>query len=324
MAIGMGGNHTLKNTISHRTRQGIRPESNSFPIRNISNCFRGKAFLKPRGRWKRRLINQYVEFLGKDGYDSERLLENMDLAHLALLFGIGTIAGFINVNAGGGSTLTLPALIFLGLDAALANGTNRVAIFIQNISAVASFRKRKVHQFKTSLMFALFTLPGAIIGAILATRVSNILFQRILGVILIGVVFSMFFTRSYNNKNSNQRNTDNWLIYPALVGIGFYGGFIQAGVGFLFMAALYHLCHLNLVRVNMHKVFIILIYTFPAMLVFAFTGNVNWGFGLVLAAGNALGGWWGAHAAVKGGEKVIRIILSIAITIMALKLFGLF
>jgi uncharacterized membrane protein YfcA len=248
----------------------------------------------------------------------------MNLAHLALLFGVGTIAGFINVNAGGGSTLTLPMLIFMGLDAALANGTNRVALFIQNISAVASFHKRKVHQFKKSLLFALFTLPGAIIGAIMATRVSNILFQRILGVVLIFIVFSMFFSRSYKNNDSNQNDKNQWLIYPALFGIGFYGGFIQAGVGFMIMAALYYLFHLDLIRVNMHKVFIILIYTFPALLVFAFTGNVNWGYGLVLAAGNALGGWWGAHAAVKGGERIIRIVLAVAITIMALKLFGLF
>jgi hypothetical protein len=248
----------------------------------------------------------------------------MNLAHLALLFGVGIMAGFINVNAGGGSTLTLPTLIFMGLDTALANGTNRVAIFIQNISAVASFHKRKVHQFKRSLVFALFTLPGAIVGAIMATRVSNILFQRILGVVLIFVVFSMFFSRTYQNNHSRRSETSNWLIYPALFGIGFYGGFIQAGVGFLIMAALYHLLHIDLVRVNMHKVFIVLIYTFPALLVFAFTGNVNWGYGLVLAAGNALGGWWGAHAAVKGGERVIRIILAVAITIMAFKLFGLF
>ena len=248
----------------------------------------------------------------------------MNLAHLALLFGVGAVAGFINVNAGGGSTLTLPTLIFMGLDAALANGTNRVAIFIQNIFAVASFHKRKAYQFKKSFVFALFTLPGAIIGAIMATRVSNILFQRILGVVLIFIVFSMFLSRSYKNNNTDGNFSNKWLIYPALFGIGFYGGFIQAGVGFLFMAALYHLVHLNLIRVNMHKVFIILIYTFPALLVFAFTGNVNWAYGLVLAGGNAVGGWWGAHAAVKGGERLIRIILAVAITIMALKLFDLF
>ena len=245
----------------------------------------------------------------------------MNALYLLMLFGLGAICGFMNVIAGGGSSLSLPALIFLGLDGALANGTNRVAIFIQNIFAIASFRKNKFHQFKLSLTLSLFTLPGAVAGAVLATRISDLLFQRILGVVLVFVVVSLFFT-SYRNTQLPQKKS--WLLYPVLVGIGFYGGFLQIGVGFLFMAALYHLLVRNLVVVNMHKVFIVLIYTLPALMVFMLTGNINWTFGLALAAGNAAGGWWGAHAAVKGGEKVIRIVLAAAILIMALKLFGLF
>lgn len=248
----------------------------------------------------------------------------MNILHLILLFLIGSIAGFINVNAGGGSSLTLPALIFMGLEGSLANGTNRVAIIIQNIFAVASFRKLKVHQFKESSRLSLLTLPGAVVGALVATQISDLLFQRILGAVLIFIVISMFFSRSFGERSERLEQSASWLIYPALVAIGFYGGFLQIGVGFLFMAALYHLLRVNLVTVNMHKVFIILIYTLPALVVFTWTGNVNWGYGLMLAAGNAFGGWWGAHAAVKGGERVIRIILAVAITIMSLKLFGLF
>jgi uncharacterized membrane protein YfcA len=248
----------------------------------------------------------------------------MDFLNILLLFGVGSIAGFINVNAGGGSSITLPTLIFMGLDGALANGTNRIAIFIQNIFAVASFRKNKMHQFKKSMELSLFTLPGAILGAILASRISSALFERILGGVLIFIVISLLFSRSYKERNPDQGEQRSWWIYPALLGIGFYGGFLQIGVGFLFMAALYHLLRVDLITVNMHKVFIVLIYTLPALLIFIWTGNVNWKYGLALAAGNALGGWWGAHVAVKGGERVIRIILAVAISIMALKLFGLF
>jgi uncharacterized membrane protein YfcA len=248
----------------------------------------------------------------------------MEWVHLLLLFSVGTIAGFINVNAGGGSSLTLPTLIFMGLDAAAANGTNRIGLIIQNIFAVSSFKKNKVQDFKQSSFLALFTLPGAVIGAFVATQVSNILFQRILGGVLIFIVLSMFFSHSYKSENKKLQMKKSWLLYPALIGIGFYGGFLQVGVGFLFMAALYHLLRVNLVRVNMHKVFIILIYTIPAFVIFLCTDNVNWKYGLVLAAGNGIGGWWGAHAAVKGGDKIIRIILAIAIIIMSVKLFGLF
>lgn len=246
----------------------------------------------------------------------------MDLLHTILLFGIGLIAGFMNVFAGGGSTLTLPALIFLGLDSASANGTNRIAILIQNIFAMWGFQQEKVNQLKQSFFLALFTLPGAVLGAILAVRISDLWFQRILGVIMILIIITMFFPQSRNTERSaHEQGRKSILIYPALFGIGFYGGFIQVGVGFLLMAALYHVLKIGLVKVNVHKVAIVFIYTIPAILIFIITGNINWGLGLSLAAGNGAGGWLAARISVKGGEKIIRYILALAILIMAIKLF---
>ncbi|MCG2716783.1 MAG: sulfite exporter TauE/SafE family protein [Candidatus Marinimicrobia bacterium] len=248
-----------------------------------------------------------------------------DLWKFVLLFVVGSIAGFINVNAGGGSTLTLPALIFLGLDSALANGTNRIGILLQNLFAVTSFRKHNVHRFKESLKFSYITLPGAVIGALVSVRINDEWFQRILAIVMLGIVISLFLPqmkKNYQNVTSIAKN--QWLIYVVLFFIGFYGGFIQVGVGFLFMAALYHILKISLIYVNMHKVFIIFIYTIPSLFIFTLTGNVNWGFGLSLAFGNALGGWWGAKASVKGGEKLIRYVLALAIALMAVKLLKLF
>ncbi len=242
-----------------------------------------------------------------------------EIAEMLLLFGVGLLAGIINVMAGGGSTLTLPVLIFLGLDGATANGTNRVAIFVQNIFATMSFRREKVSNLRRSLMLGVWTLPGAVLGAVLAVRISDAWFQRILGLIMIGVVISMIIPRS-RDKVTTDEGVRTWWIYPALFGIGFYGGFIQVGVGFLFMAAFYHILRLNLVYVNLHKVTVVLLYTLPALAIFAWTGHVDWGLGLSLAAGNALGGWWAAHLAVRRGEKLIRIVLVAAILIMAAKL----
>jgi len=244
-----------------------------------------------------------------------------ELLKLLLLFGVGSLAGFINVMAGGGSTITLPTLIFLGLEGSLANGTNRVGIFVQTLSAVISFRREKYHKFKLSLKLAAFTLPGAIVGAIIAVNISDELFQKVLGYVLIGIIISMLL-RKMNQKTTegNRQHQSPWLIYPAMFAIGFYGGFIQVGAGFILMASLYYLMRLQLLRVNMHKVFIICLYTIPALFVFILTGNVNWKFGLVLAAGMAFGAWWSAKFSVKKGEGIIRIILAAAILLMSLKL----
>ena len=242
-----------------------------------------------------------------------------ELLKLLLLFGIGSLAGFTNVMAGGGSAITLPALIFLGLDGSIANGTNRFGILIQNFSAILSFRQEKYSEFKMSLKLAVFALPGAIAGSIIAVNISDQLFENILGYIMIGVIISMIFRRSNKRKNQNESLDHNsWLIYPAMFGAGLYGGFIQVGVGFVLMASIYHLMRISLVRVNMHKVFIIFIYTIPALLVFILTNNVNWKLGLVLAAGYASGAWWSAKVSVKKGEGIIRIVLIVIILIMSL------
>lgn len=246
-----------------------------------------------------------------------------ELLKLGILFFTGAVAGFINVNAGGGSSLTLPILIFLGLDSSVANGTNRIGILVQTFSSISSFKKQQYHDFKTSFTLACFALPGAIAGALISVKLSDSSFQKILGIIMIGIVFSMIFS-SKKKEQISYDSKPNWWLYPAMIGVGFYGGFIQVGVGFLLMASLYYLLKVSLIRVNMHKVFIVFIYTIPALLVFILTKNIHWVFGIVLALGMALGGWWGAKTAVKGGEKVIRLVLIAAIIIMSLKLLGLF
>jgi hypothetical protein len=240
-----------------------------------------------------------------------------------ILFAVGLVAGTINVMAGGGSTLTLPALLFLGLDGATANGTNRVAIILQNIFAALSFRREKVSRFRQSLAFAVWAMPGAVAGAVVAVRISDAWFQRILGILMIGVVISMMIPRR-GARATTPEGIASWWVYPALFGIGFYGGFIQVGVGFLFMAAFYHLLKMNLVFVNLHKVVVILLYTIPALAIFAWNGNVDWVLGLCLAAGNALGGWWAARLAVRKGDKFIRYVLIAAVLIMAAKILGVF
>ncbi len=246
-----------------------------------------------------------------------------DLTGIIILFVVGAIAAFINVNAGGGSSLTLPVLIFLGLDPTVANGTNRVAILFQNISAVHSFKTEKFYELKNSLILSALTLPGAIAGAIMAVKISDDLFEKVLAVIMILIIITMLLPKKKVEKVKEGFVID-WKITLAMIVVGFYGAFIQVGVGFLLMASFQYLMKLDLIRVNMHKVFVVFVFTIPALIIFILTDNINWYYGLTLSAGNAFGGWWGAKLSVKKGEKLIRSVLIIAILIMSLKLLNLF
>jgi uncharacterized protein len=243
-----------------------------------------------------------------------------EIISIVILFSVGTLAGFMNVIAGGGSSFTLPALIFLGLDSSVANGTNRIGVLLQNVSAIYSFKREKYFELKTGLKLSIATLPGAVAGAIIATGVSNELFNKILGIIMIGIIITMIIPKKKIKYPDAETNHIPYSTHFAMFFIGFYGGFIQVGIGFLLMAALQNLLKINLIRVNMHKVFIVLINTIPAFLVFVITDNIHWGYGLSLAAGNALGGWISAKVQIKKGEGFIKAVLIAAITIMAVKL----
>jgi len=245
----------------------------------------------------------------------------LELISALLLFVAGMAVGFINVMAGGGSALSLPLLIFLGFDAAVANGTNRVAILMEATAGVASFKKNNHAHFSQSLKFALPTIPGAILGAIYATRIDDELFKTILAIVMILIVISLMLPKPHEAAVEKFSQSRKALVYPAMFMIGFYGGFVQAGVGFLLMAALLHLFGETLVRVNMHKVFIVMIFTIPALAVFILTDNVNWPAAIVLSAGAILGGWWAAHMSVHKGDHFIRAMLGVAMVLMAIKLF---
>jgi len=244
----------------------------------------------------------------------------MTVTFIFSLIAAGVAVGVINVMAGGGSALTLPLMIFLGMDPSVANGTNRVAIIMQNISAIAKFKQDKTHDGSRSLRYGLMTLPGAILGAWYSVNIGAREFRIILGVVMILIVLSMLLPK-VSEQNFKDLEKRKWLLWPAMFGIGLFGGFVQAGVGFLIMAALVHLAGESLVRTNIHKVFIVFIFTLPALLIFIVTDNVNWMAAILLSTGAMVGGWLGAHMTLNKGEKAIRIMLIVAMAIMAFRLF---
>jgi len=245
---------------------------------------------------------------------------------LILLFLAGTAAGFFNVFAGGGSTLTLPSLIFLGLPPTVANGTNRIALLFQNIFATIKFRKNGYFYWKTAVLLSIPTLAGAVIGSLIAVRFPEDLFKKVVsGVMLLSLFFILKRKKpTASGPLRDHRERIPPLMMGAMFLVGIYGGVIQAGVGFFFLMVLSLLKDLNLVQINSIKLLIVLIYTVPVIVIFFLNGKINLLYGLILAAGNSLGGWMGAHWSVKKGDRLVKIIFSLAIVLMALKLLEVF
>lgn len=238
----------------------------------------------------------------------------------------GIAAGFLNTVAGGGSLLTMPVLIFLGLPSAVANGTNRVALMAQNIIAIMNFRHKGFFDWKLSVMLAIPAVFGAMIGSKIAISIPDSIFNRLLAIVMIMVLILTIWNpqKKLESKEIVLDRKKKIIGCIAFFFVGIYGGVIQAGVGFIIIASLTFITGFSLVKINSLKVFIVAVYMVSSLCVFVFNGKVNWIYGLSLAIGNGIGAYLGSNFSVNKGDKWIKIILVIAVSFMAMKLLGLF
>ena len=247
------------------------------------------------------------------------LVVELDLITGILLVLAGLATAFINVMAGGGSAVSLIVLVPL-LGPIEANATNRVAILFANILGTANFARKKLVPWEMSFSLILPTLIGTGAGAWVATRVSPETIRTAFGVVLIGVALSVLLKPSAWLKEQVEPRLGWWGRAAAFLAIGFYGGFIQVGVGFLLISGLVLGCGLDLVKGSAAKMFLIAVYTALAVLIFVWADQVNWGVGLVMAIGNSTGAYLGTRLAIEKGARLIRWLLAITSVAVALRM----
>ncbi|NND80780.1 MAG: sulfite exporter TauE/SafE family protein [Maribacter sp.] len=243
--------------------------------------------------------------------------------HYVLLVVVGFVVGFINTIAGGASLISLPVLIFLGLPPSVANGTNRVAIAIQTAIGVAGFKSKGVSTFPFNIYLGIAALFGSIIGAYIAVDIKGETFNRILAIIIVIVVLIIVFKPKINLEDVEERLTGKylWIGMIAFFFFGIYGGFINAGIGFIILLFLNYVHRMNLVRANATKVAIVFIYTLAALAVFIYNDKIIWKVGLVLAIGNGAGAWVSSRFSVRKGDGFIKTFLVVMVIAMAIKLW---
>jgi len=240
---------------------------------------------------------------------------------IVLILVSGLVAGFVNALAGGGSFLTLAALEFAGLGAVSANGTNRVAVLVQNAVAVLGFRSKGVFDMRASMEYALPSILGATAGALVVVQLDETVFHRALALAMFVMLITLVFDTEkwIKEKRAGAGPISRWISYPAFFLVGFYGGAIQAGVGFFLIAALVAVAGLDLIRTNSMKVFIGGLYTIVALLIFVAQGQVFWLLAIVLSMGNAAGAWMASRMAVSRGEKLVKGVLIAMLVVMMVR-----
>lgn len=236
----------------------------------------------------------------------------------------GIFVGFINTLAGGGTIISLSLFMFLGLPANIANGTNRVAVILQNVTSVNEFRRKKVLDFKKANKLAIPTMVGAIIGAQIASDINEAVFRKAVGVVMIVMMYFILTKPSQWLKGTEAliEKPVSWIQVVIFFVIGLYGGFVQVGVGYFILAGVVLGAGYDLVKANAIKVWIVLLYTPLALIVFILNDQVRWDYGLVHAIGNIIGAYVASRFAVSWGANFVRWVVIVVIVVFASDLLG--
>ena len=242
----------------------------------------------------------------------------MTVLEVLLLLGAGLAAGFINALAGGGSAITIPILTEM-VGISTANGTNRIAIFLANLTAIAGYQKGEAIPWKRLSVLIIPTVIGAAVGAWLSTITPPDVLRKVFAAVLLLVAASVLVRPSRWLEERDVALHEPWRSI-VFFGIGFYGGFVQAGVGFLLLAGLVLGAGMNLVKGNAAKVVLIAAYSPIAIVLFAHASQVDLLVGGVLAAGQMSGAWIGSRLAVLKGAAWIRWVLVAAALVAAARL----
>jgi len=249
----------------------------------------------------------------------------MSLTEIIILSIAGILAGFINTLSGGGSVISLSMLILLGLPANIANGTNRINIFFQSLSSVGSFARQKMFTSMKPVWLGIPATVGSVIGALSAVDVNKKVIEIAITSAMVIMVFFLFYKPDKwlkENVHRLNRKMSFWQLVLFFI-VGFYGGFIQVGVGYFLLMALVLGIGYDLVKANAVKNLIVFFYAIFALLVFIVNGQVNYLYGIILSVGSIIGALIASYLAVKKGAAFIRAVIVLSVILTILQITGL-
>ena len=243
---------------------------------------------------------------------------------LGIVFIAGFVAGFINTFAGSGTAINYFLFAVLGIPLNMANGTVRMGVIMQSLAnSIQFYRKGKLDIAKGFFISLPVTL-GSILGAEIAININIIIFEKVIGLVLVCMLFLLFYNpdRWIKGKQGGSTRKVSWWHLLLYFIIGIYGGFIHIGVGIFLMVAFVWISGYDLMKAAALKMLVVLIYTPFVFAVFVINDQIEYVIGLITGIGNLLGGMWAARLAFKWGAGFIRWSLVVFLAVFSMKLLG--
>lgn len=251
----------------------------------------------------------------------------LELSQILIAIVGGFMAGGINTMVGSGSAITLSILTeVMGLPPNVANGTNRVGVIAQSITTSSAFYKNgKFDIVYRSKFYMALIFIGALVGVYIATIISNEDFKEIFKYLMVLIFFVILVNpKRWLIKTQLDKKLSPLIAVPVFLALGFYGGFIQMGMGVYFLALLVLGAKFSIMDSNVVKAFTVGLYTIVIIWYFHYKGLVDWPIGGILAIGQAVGGYVTAEFASKSPKADLYAyrLLVIVVLFIILKLFN--
>ena len=231
-----------------------------------------------------------------------------DITVIILLVLSGVVVGAINSLAGGGAIISMSLFMALGLPIGVANGTNRIAVVLQNLTSSIAFFRKNMLNVKSGIKLSIPAVIGNIAGSFAATHISDTIFTICMTVVMSLVLIYMITDQENKHMNIHVgRPLDvHWWHYIWFLLLGFYGGYIYIGLGYVLLAVTIWSMKLDILTANVIKCFVIFVATPFSLIIFIINGQVDYAYGLWHGLGNILGAWLASHYALALGAKFVR------------------
>jgi uncharacterized membrane protein YfcA len=243
---------------------------------------------------------------------------HIDLLHAAVLMIAGCTAGLMNAIAGGGTLVTFPALIWIGLPPIIANATSTVALLPATLGSTVGYRKRIQHIAPWLRVFVPVSLIGGLLGGIFLVQTPSKMFDTMVPfLILFATILFMAhssFSRFLGTQSVHRpQHSKKWL-YGSMAfqfAVAVYGGYFGAGIGILMLASLGMLGFDDVHEMNTLKVILGFLINVVAAVYFIVSGLISWPDAFVMACGTIVGGYSGAHFAQRVPQRSVRSAITV-------------
>lgn len=248
-------------------------------------------------------------------------MELLTQSLLLLVFLMGAVAGFVDSIAGGGGLITVPTLLFTGLDPLAALGTNKLQSAMGEITASANYIAKKQLSFNGLLGGLIYTVIGSTLGAVAVSYLPKQLLEMLIPILLLAITVYSIFSKKLRSIESMKPLISKQTFYLACgLVIGFYNGFFGPGVGSIWIVAFIILLGYTVKQASMATKPLNLVGNLSSLVYFIHIGKINFIYGLTMGAGQIVGAFFGSYVVLKNGDRIVRPVFITVCLVVSAKL----